>query len=97
MQMREIMDLVETIKPPDVFPVPPVPDDFDAHAIRTAYLGAILANEMVGRDRSWNRRTGLRKAIAIVDDVGGMGGYTNEAWLACAREYIETGTLPRRF
>jgi hypothetical protein len=39
----------------------------------------------------------LRKAVQIVDDVGGMGGYTNEAWLDIAREYITTGKLPRRF
>jgi hypothetical protein len=88
-----MMDLIEN---QNVFPVPPLPDDYDPREIRMAYIGAILANEMVGRDRSWNRRTGLRKSIKILDDVGGYGGYTNEAWLDRAREYINTGKMPHR-
>jgi hypothetical protein len=79
------------------FLVPSIPDDYDPRAVRVAYIGAIIANEMVGSDRSWNRRTGLRKASTMVDEVGGMGGYTTEAWLDIARDYIKTGKLPRRF
>ncbi len=97
MRMREIMNLVETppATKPDVFPVLPMPDDFAPWSERIIYLGAILANEMVGSDRAWNKRTGLRRAIKVIEYVGGRGGYTNNAWLEAARDYIKkTPKLP---
>jgi len=96
MKMRQIMNLVENVTT-DVFPVPPKPVEEEGMTVgkyqyaRIAYLGTIIANEMVGTDRSWNRATAVRKAMKIVNEIGGQGGYTDEAWLVSARAYIKTG------